>query len=498
MTNSVGGPIDPRSDPRLNAPQAPQQPPQHGPGMTPPPPAQPPANQPLIDALRDRTQRGVDAVFGKLGAQQGSNVPPRPPLPPQAPYYGGPPAGAPQAPVYGAPPVPPGAPPQAPYYGAPPAPQRPRPPVGQGRLAQLLQSPQSLVEKGGNVRAVAQTKGISDPMTISSLEAISVQGPAGRRAFETGNFMAAAQEFGIFETNNVVALRWCAVQGCIARGEKVASAAQRYGITDDASLTALQQYALESLARRDVVQSPQAHYEAVAERYGLSDANRETLRGYAAMAAVERHHPLHQAQMLDQVARQYGFDVPELKWELAKVAALQRGEPVGELANRLVLDRGQQFELERRVIQASAGPAVARGENVLVVASRHGITVTVTSLLEDAAIEGAAGHALRGAGALAGDVQAIANHYGISPARASLVAARAAVAHGYNVNVMAQRYGITDPYAIQELGQICTDGPAAMAVRQPNATVEGVAQYFGLTNPDHVERLTEIKASSNG
>lgn len=510
---TVGGPIDPQSNPAFNS-QMPQQPLQYGPGAAAPAPG-PVGQNPQFDWLREGTKRGVDALFnfvGGLGAQRTGNVPPGYP---QAPYHGAPPMpqGVPQPHAYGAPPMPQGAPqppafgapampqgvPQAPAYGAPTAPQRQRPPLGQGRVAQMMQTADRLVEKGGNVAEVARSKNIFDDAMIARLEGLSVQGPAGQRAHETGDFVAAAQEFGIRMQSgqHILALRWRAVQGFIDRGETVASAAQRHGISDEASLRVLQEYALEGPARREVTGSPDANYEAVAERYGLSDANREKLRGYAAMAAILRHPAPYQIQVLGQVAQQYDYDVDHLKSELANLA-LQQGEPVSQITNRLLLDPDQQRALEKTVIASGAGAQVAQGANVLSVAQHYGLTLTVTTSLEDAAIAGAAGHALRQAGMFAGDIQALAYHYGISSATASFVAARAAVAHGHNLPAMAQRYGITEDSAIDTLALVCITGPATAALRQPNATPETVAEFFGLTKPEHIEQLRAIQTAGNG
>jgi len=531
---TVGGPVDPQSNAGLNPPQMPQQPPPYGPGAAAPAPG-PVGQNPQFDRLREGTKRGVDALFnfvGGLGAQHSGNVPPgypqapyhgAPPMPqatPQPPVYGAPPMppGAPQPHLYGAPPMPPGVPqphvygappmppgvPQPPAYGAPTAPQRQRPPLGQGRLAQMVQTPARLVEKGGDVAQIARAKNLTDPV-IWQLEEISVQGPAGQRAQATGDFMGAATEFGIRlqSTQHILQLRWRAVQGYIDRGETVASAAQRYQISDDASLDALQKYALEGPARHEVTALPDADYEAVAQRYGLNDANRETLRGYAAMAAILRHPAPYQVQALDQVAQRYGYEVIELKSQLANLA-LQQGEPVLQIANRLQLTRDQQLALEKTVIASGAGAAVAQGASVVSIAQHYGLTLTVTSQLEDAALQGAAGQALRQAGVTgmsgmyAVDIQALAYQYGISPATASFVAARAAVVHGYNVPATAQRYGITEDRVIDALAQACIQGPAAAALQQPNATVETVAEFFGLTKPEHIEQLRAIQTAGNG
>ncbi|CAN7217701.1 hypothetical protein LJR230_000644 [Trinickia sp. LjRoot230] len=531
MTNPVGGPGDPGADPRINY-QNYQQPQQGGAGPLPPPPPTAPGQSPLIDGLKARTQQGIAAAQRGLDAaarainnpRHGGGAPGQYGMPPQAPYgaappppqqapYGAPPPPPQQAPYVAAPPPPQqqapyGAPPpppqQAPYGAAPPPPQGtrrapfgmpgPQQPIGQGAIARLFAWADRLAQRGVSLNDARLQKAISDPATRYRLEGISVAGPASAEAFATGNFVAVQDKYGIYYNDHIATLRWAAIQGSIDRGRKVDDVANDFGVTDAEPLAALHQFALNGPARRDVVAG--INYEAVAERYGIRPEDRETLKGYAAMAAVERHAPLHQGQMLEQVAKQYGVEVNTLRWELAKAAALQRGEPVGQVANRLLLDRGQQLELEKRLIHGGVGDEVRRGGNVLAVAQQRGITLAVTSLLEPAALEGEAGIALRQAGALAGDVQVIAHRFGISYATASFTAAQAAVQQGFNVRVMAQRYGITELAVIDVLDETSANGPATRALREwrPRPTVDVVANHFGITKPEHLDKLEMIRA----
>lgn len=478
MTEPVGGPSGPQPTPGIHEWQTqPQSPPYTE--RTASPASLQPSGSPQLDTLREglhkgmgRAHRHVDRLLQQLGdasarRQQAGPPPPfRPPaqLGARPPSYSGTPAGSPSSPA-----------------------------SALRNVLNFFKSAQQLVQDGGNVDIVAQAKSISEHEERLTLEGISVHGPAGRRAYETGDFDAAAYEFGIRDSRHVAKLKWFAAVGLVDRGEKVATAGQRCQL-DEMMQTRLQQYALKR-ASREVAAMPE-NYEAVADRYGLTAEDRETLRGHAAVAAVERTSTLGQLPVIDEVARQFGFDVNQLKFMAAEAAALQRSEPIDRIARRLALHTVDVSALEVSVINAFAGAAVARGENVRAVAQQCGITRTVESLLEPRAIEGVAGVALRHAGRMgapARKIQEIAEYYGIAPTTAFHVAGQAAAEAGYNISAMARAYGISDQRIIGEFARICINGPAALALQRPDTTAEGVAQFFGLTSLESIEQLKAMK-----
>ncbi|KAH7113579.1 hypothetical protein EDB81DRAFT_306744 [Dactylonectria macrodidyma] len=176
--------------------------------------------------------------------------------------------------------------------------------------------------------------------------------------------------------------------------------------------------------------------------------------------------------------------------------AIQGGIDVVTVAEKFGVEMENIITLEEEAINGLAGLAVREGENVRAVAERFGI-VGKSSLrkLEVEAINGLAGQAVREGE----NVQAVTERFGIV-GKSSLYTlefdavnglAGLAVREGENVQAVAERFGIVGKSSLRKLEVEAINGLAGQAVRE-GESVQAVAERFGIVGEATLHLLEMI------
>lgn len=344
----------------------------------------------------------------------------------------------------------------------------------QGKVARLLAgiaTPEGAVDRGSSVIDVVRRHGIQDRQVVAQLESRTIlgadgksMGPAGQAAFNGEDVANVARRFGIVDMMNVGKLTELAAHGHVQRGKDVQTTVQWLRLPPSV-IQHLEQVAVDGPARAAVEHGHD--YQAVARHHGITTPeNVERLRAYAAVSEAGRGGDIR------AVAVKYGFRPEQIRNGMILVA-LERGEPVPSVMQRLGLGEHARMQLEQAAVLGPAGAAARQGANVQQIAYQYGISNPGASGLERAALEGPAGDAVR-SGA---DLYNVAQQYGIALSALVHLAARVAVEGGAHVLKTMQQFGLTDPQTRRELEKICMDGPARLAVKQGYPPDMVVRQY---------------------